>query len=1440
MAHSQTLKLFIASVFLLGGFQSSGDAAEIYVSPTGDDQNSGTNPAAPLASLAKARDLARTVAGRETVTIQVADGVYYLPETLVFTADDSGSKEHPIVYRSQNEGGAVLSGGMKINLDWQPHLDGFFKAATPAGLIIDQLFVNGQNQRMARYPNYDPTRKTDAYQGFAADAFSRERAAGWADPTGGYIHAMHQSNWGGYHYRILGKNADGGVDYEGGWQNNRQSSMHKKFRMVENIFEELDAPGEWFHRSETNTLYFKPMVKSDLHTATVEVVRLNHLIEFQGTPDAPVKFITLSGFVFRHAARTFMETKEPLLRSDWAIYRGGSVVLTGTEDISIVDSEFDQVGGNAIFASNYNRRTLVKRCHIHDVGASGVCFVGDPEAVRDPLFEYGQKNNLSEIDRTPGPKTENYPANCSVEDCLIHGIGRVERQPAGVLIEMAMEITVQDCSIYDCARAGINIGDGCWGGHLIERCDVFDTVLETHDHGSFNSWGRDRYWRSDHLDATQKAVDAEPSLPFLDAMKTTVIRNSRWRCDHGWDIDLDDGSSNYDIYNNLLLQGGLKFREGFRRRAWNNITVNNGFHPHVWFNHSEDEVYANIFMVAHRGARMPSDIAKGKRVDGNLFFSPDSGVKDRFIQFGWDVNSIAADPLFVDPVVGDFRVKDGSPAFALGFRNFPMDQFGVKKPSLKRIAKTPMIPTLHERREHRKSKPPAPVDLYWLGTKLSQPKGDEYSAFGVNPTVGGVALADVSESSEAGKHGLRSGDLIQSVNGNAVSNTTQLFASLSGFSSAPLQLKVVRNQQEVSLTVQQHSYVSIETVSAAGDFKRLPVPKARNRKVTANQKTNNDPLSSLVDGRLRRGFGPVFSNGVHSGAYRMDLGESTPIAGITSWSFDQGGRGPQRVTLYGSDAADPSWDLSNYQPLGTIDTTNSPCQTFTAASLQAASEKTLGQFRWILWQVSPVTTIAGGENTAFQELAVDVGVNKMPLSKRVEARPVKIHPSTVNVLSASYGQLDSNWKPFFANHMNLWVAAKSKSTCEIEWKIHAPADGAYDVDVVALVKGAHLKLTCNGQNLEATFAEKNWERLTLGRLRLDAGENVLRLVVDVTKGFRIDALELAMPTVKASMLEEAIAMRQQADWFKEAGYGLMFQWTNRATPPKGQVKPWEEKVNDFDVAAFADMVQESGAGYVVWSITWGQQYISAPIASVDRIIPGRTTKRDLLGEMAEALHQRGVKLIFYYHYGYDCGHSIDADWMTAAGGYEADKTKLFQNLHAILTEVGDRYGDKFSGWWLDGGQRYYDCHFDKSSPSTGILSAPFQQLTQAARTGNPKRLVSYNSWIKPRLTEYQDYFGGEGHTKFDGLKNGIFQAGLQKGLQAHGCFIFEKRWGHIDVNTPIPKPKYDLKQLTALVRQAQEHRYPVSINLEMYEDGSVSPDSIELLKRLRSAVREND
>jgi len=776
---------------------SAAPHVEIHVSPTGDDAADGSAQH-PLRTLSAAQLRARAQAGESRVTIWLADGTYYLEEPFVLTPEDKGTQDMPVTYKASNEGKAVLSGGIRLDLDWKPHGDGIFKARTPDGLDLDQLFVNGTRQHMARYPNYDPTKTTVPYRGCAADAISPERVATWADPDGGYIHAMHKAHWGGYHYRITGKDDQGGLVYEGGWQNNRPSPMHEKSRMVENIFEELDAPGEWFHDRKTQQLYFYPPAGIDLQSAKVEGVRLATLIELRGTQQNPVRHVVIDGLVLRHTIRTFMDNKEPLLRSDWTIYRSGAVLIEGAEDCALTNCFIDQAGANGIFVNGYNRRVRLAGLHVFGVGASGVAFVGKPEAVRNPVFQYGNPHSVRSVDKPPGPKTDDYPMECVVENSLIHEVGMVEKQGAGVQIAMARRITVRDCSIYDTSRAGINIGDGTWGGHLIERCDVFNTVQETGDHGSFNSWGRDRYWLPGNAPKeVVEEVAKNPQLPFLDAMETTVIRDSRWRCDHGWDIDLDDGSSNYRIENNLMLHGGLKLREGYRRFATNNITVNNTLHPHVWYPNSGDVFKGNIVMRAYRPALMHHDW--GKEIDYNLF-TTNHQDRTKFADKGCDLNSVVGDPNFADPATGDFTVQNQALADRIGFKNFAMDQFGVKKPALKAIAKTPEMsevkiqadlpPLAHKIKPLKARK--------WLGARLSEPKGDALSAYGADLSGGGVAVDQIAPKSPlSGKGRLQPGDLIQALNGNKVQTIDDLIKASTQAKNGRLKFTVLRSQSEV-------------------------------------------------------------------------------------------------------------------------------------------------------------------------------------------------------------------------------------------------------------------------------------------------------------------------------------------------------------------------------------------------------------------------------------------------------------------------------------------------------------------------------------------------------------------------------------------------------------------------------------------------------------------
>lgn len=665
---------------------------EFYVSPDGNDINPGTFER-PFASLDHAKQV---VANRtdfsEPVTIFLAGGTYYLPDTLVFKETDSGTQDSPVTYTAMTGQTPVISGGHKLKLVWSHYKNGIMQAAVPLGTAADQLFINEKRQAMARYPNFDPN--AAQFNGTASDAFSASRASRWSDPDGGFMHAMHSALWGDMHYLITGKDAQANLTYVGGWKNNRRSQPHRQYRFVENIFKELDAPGEWFLNSKTSTLYFYPPSDINLDTASVEIVRLRHLIEFRGTQQKPVRFVTLRGITFRHTARTFMDNKEPLLRSDWTTYRGGAIFFNGAEDCTIEGAAIDQVGGSAVFVNKYNRRITIKDSIISEAGANGVAFVGSPDAVRNPLTQYGQTQPVENIDRTPGPKTDDYPADCLVNDCLIYRTGRFEKQTAPIQISMSMSITVSHCSIYDVPRAGINICDGRWGGHIIEYCDVFDTVKETGDHGSFNSWGRDPYWLPS-TNATGNRDAANPDLPLLDVIKPITIANSRWRCDHGWDIDLDDGSSNYHIFNNLLLNGGLKNREGYNRVVENNIIlgdIDGTYHPHVWYRNSHDIFRDNIVSTAYKPVNMPQG-PWGEIIDRNILNTPGKDNPSPAIVLqsasGRDKHSIIADVTFIDPDKGDYRVNKNSPALDLGFKNFPMDQFGVTNPKLKALARTP-------------------------------------------------------------------------------------------------------------------------------------------------------------------------------------------------------------------------------------------------------------------------------------------------------------------------------------------------------------------------------------------------------------------------------------------------------------------------------------------------------------------------------------------------------------------------------------------------------------------------------------------------------------------------------------------------------------------------------------------------------------------------------
>jgi hypothetical protein len=217
-------------------------------------------------------------------------------------------------------------------------------------------------------------------------------------------------------------------------------------------------------------------------------------------------------------------------------------------------------------------------------------------------------------------------------------------------------------------------------------------VSETGDHGAFNSWGRDTYG----------GLDAGGNLLRPDARAIITIRHNRILESGGrggFGIDLDDGSSMYRISDNLTVNASLKYRDGQDRIAENNIFVNRPINFHVSM--KNDHFRRNIIcftrptgsVYAHAMAGPPED------VDYNVIYTPDGkydvGCPQAYLGLvkrgkksgpatleqwkgaGRDKNSVFGDPLFVDPLKLDFRLKPESPALRLGFKPFPLDGWGL-------------------------------------------------------------------------------------------------------------------------------------------------------------------------------------------------------------------------------------------------------------------------------------------------------------------------------------------------------------------------------------------------------------------------------------------------------------------------------------------------------------------------------------------------------------------------------------------------------------------------------------------------------------------------------------------------------------------------------------------------------------------------------------------
>ena len=135
---------------------------------------------------------------------------------------------------------------------------------------------------------------------------------------------------------------------------------------------------------------------------------------------------------------------------------------------------------------------------------------------------------------------------------------------------------------------------------------------------------------------------------------------------------------------------------------------------------------------------------------------------------------------------------------------------------------------------------------------------------------------------------------------------------------------------------------------------------------------------------------------------------------------------------------------------------------------------------------------------------------------------------------------------------------KRSASSESKWTDHEDWDCHYnDSTMETQLVAAAPDVTAIDYESFLSRQDMLWNAELTGTIKTSEGENRLRLTIESERLFTLSAIELIQPHVRERELAEALALRQAPEWFKDAGYGLMFQWTNRATPPTGSIKPWE-------------------------------------------------------------------------------------------------------------------------------------------------------------------------------------------------------------------------------------------------------------------------------------------
>jgi hypothetical protein len=437
-----------------------------WVSPVGDDHADGDR-SHPFRTLVRARDAVRAAqrrSGHSQYFILLLDGTYRLSHTLVLDWRDSGRAGADVVWSAARGAHPVISGAIRVR-GWRLHdrRRQIFEASVPSGLVTRQLYVSGWRAVRARGRSY-PRGFVRTASGFLAPDYSMDS---WRNPS--HIEAVTLVQWKMMRCPVASIRGRAIVMQQPCWRNVNVFPYEWSFQTLawlENAYELLNTPGEWYLDTAAGRLYYIPRAGERLAGADVELPVIQQLIDVRGTLRRPVTHVRFQGLTFAYG--TWLPPSGPngyaadqsgfhlvgyghqrnvIGHDPNTVRTPGNVRLAYARDIEFKHDNFLHLGGVGLDFNTGSQHDAIIGNRFNDISSAAI-----------------QLGGVSAVDHHP-TRPGQVTLDNVISNNLVTNVAREYNDAAGIYVGFTTRSLVEHNDISAVPWSGIAIG---WGWGLLD------------------------------------------------------------------------------------------------------------------------------------------------------------------------------------------------------------------------------------------------------------------------------------------------------------------------------------------------------------------------------------------------------------------------------------------------------------------------------------------------------------------------------------------------------------------------------------------------------------------------------------------------------------------------------------------------------------------------------------------------------------------------------------------------------------------------------------------------------------------------------------------------------------------------------------------------------------------------------------------------------------